>query len=175
MGDVHSASFSFFGQCIFTGSCNGIFGLIPASQAWFTGSFGEVFELSNIFFPLICYLPNGSLRGIDVFFLSICYVFAPIHLSPHLYFCYFKKKVKKEASSSGYTITKCAYYLYVFSPNIHFNKLFFCLKFSALVLLIAIRNLALLPTYIQSNLLIFYQISPIRNMERTIIKASKLH
>lgn len=94
-----------------------------------------------------------------------------------------KRELKKEASSSGYTITKCAYYLYVlcFSPNIHFNKLFFCLKFSALVLLTANGNLALLPTYIQSSPTYIqsssiYQISHLlRNMGRTIIKASKLH
>lgn len=79
--------------------CNGILGLIPASQAWFTGSFGEVFELSNILFSLICYLPKGSLRGSNVFFLSICDVFALIHLYSltHIFVIYFKKRVKKRS------------------------------------------------------------------------------
>lgn len=70
-------------------SCNRIFGLIPASQAWFTGSFGEVFELSNIFFPLICYLPKGSLRGNAMMCFSSVFVMCLIQFICILSdFCY---------------------------------------------------------------------------------------
>lgn len=100
MGDVHSASHNFFVQFIFAGSVLQwdfwSYSCLTSLVHWL---FGEVFELSNILFSLICYLPKGSLRGSNVFFLSICDVFALIHLYSltHIFVIYFKKRVKKSS------------------------------------------------------------------------------
>ena len=133
--------------------CNRISGLIIASQTCsFTSLFIKSLSYPISFSTLTCSLSEGSLRKTVmcllqlICILSLIFSFIIIYLKERV-LINTQKQVPLDIQLANVSFSS----MHSVFPQYLFNKLFFCLKFSALVWLVKTTEPIFLPIYIQSR------------------------
>lgn len=127
--------------------CNRISGLIIASPTCsFISPFIKSLSYPISFSTLTCSLSEGSLRKTVMCLLQLICILSLI-FSFFISYLNTQKQVPLDIQLANVSFSS----MYSVFPQYLFNKLFFCLKFSALVLLMKTTEPIFLPIYIQSR------------------------